>query len=72
MLIQKAASSAGHTEAVVVFTESMFVAKLARVLPVSCAEFRLAAANERGDLSLPGMRDLRGSVTGYQAIAIAV
>jgi hypothetical protein len=58
--------------AVVVFTESMLDAKRARELPVSCAEFRLAAANERGYLSLPGMRDLRGSMTGYQAISIAV
>jgi hypothetical protein len=50
----------------------MFVAKRPRLLPVSCAEFGLAAARERGNLSLHGMRDLRGSVTVYQAIAIAV
>jgi hypothetical protein len=50
----------------------MFVAKRPLMLPVSCAEFGLAAAKERGNLSLHGMRDLRGSMAGYAAISIAV
>jgi hypothetical protein len=60
------------TDAIVFFMESIFVANRVRVLPVSCREFRYADANERGYLSQPDMRDLRGSVTGYQVIAIAV
>jgi hypothetical protein len=59
-------------EALVVFTESMFGAKRPRMPPVSCAEFELVAAKERGNLSLHGMRDLRGSMTGHVAVSIAV
>ena len=52
-----------------VFTENMLVAKRARHATRFLLGIQISfCADEEGSLSLPGMRDLRGSMTGCQAI----